>query len=257
MSNNAEQPARVVNIVVPVTVGQGLSNDEVRTYIASMMHSGEQAAIGQGSREYWEEDPDHPADDWRYAVTNGDTRQGYWEWVGAQKAEAAMEADLPEPKGAVAIGDVVEAVPPKAIIVADIETYASNWPVYKDGLADVDVFDFKEFREAFEAEGLENAEGVSPDLRELALKHGIPFGNAAEYLPEMMGLLKEGPMPCRAYDLWDLADDNGWTMAHQAAKYGHLPEQYFFGWNLRDNNGVSVREVADEFTRKNTPKMGM
>jgi len=31
---------------------------------------------------YWEGDhPDYPVTDWQYEVSNGDTRQGYWEWV--------------------------------------------------------------------------------------------------------------------------------------------------------------------------------
>ena len=32
---------------------------------------------------YWSE---HPlAEDWRYEVANGDTRQGFWEWLEAQE----------------------------------------------------------------------------------------------------------------------------------------------------------------------------
>lgn len=34
--------------------------------------------------DYWGEHPDHPLDDWRYEVQNGDTRMGYWEWVMAR-----------------------------------------------------------------------------------------------------------------------------------------------------------------------------
>ena len=33
---------------------------------------------------YWGEHPDHPVSDWRSEVDNGDTRQGYWEWVESQ-----------------------------------------------------------------------------------------------------------------------------------------------------------------------------
>jgi len=31
--------------------------------------------------EFQTESPDYPISDWRYDVTNGDTRLGYWEWV--------------------------------------------------------------------------------------------------------------------------------------------------------------------------------
>ena len=256
MSKNTDQPTRVVNIVVPVTAGQGMSNDEIRAYVANMVHAGEQAAIGQGSRGYWEEDPDHPAEDWRYAVTNGDTRHGYWEWVGAQKAEAAMEADLPEPKGSVAIGEVAEAVPPRVIIDANVENYSSSWGLYSDAPVAVDVFECHEFRASLEEAGPEGTDGVPAEMRDLALKHGIPFGSIDEYVGEMMELLKERKMPCPYYEHWGLSDEHGWTLAHQAAKYGHLPEAGIF-WNFKDNNGVTVREVANEYAKKNTPKMGM
>jgi hypothetical protein len=29
----------------------------------------------------WGEHPDYPVVDWQYEVANGDTRQGYWDWV--------------------------------------------------------------------------------------------------------------------------------------------------------------------------------
>ena len=34
----------------------------------------------------WGEFPEHPVDDWKYEVANGDTRLGYWTWV-ANKLE--------------------------------------------------------------------------------------------------------------------------------------------------------------------------
>ncbi|WP_285905165.1 hypothetical protein [Pseudodesulfovibrio pelocollis] len=35
----------------------------------------------------WEEHPDYTVSDWQYAVGNGDTRSGYWEWVANQTAQ--------------------------------------------------------------------------------------------------------------------------------------------------------------------------
>lgn len=29
----------------------------------------------------WGKHPDHTPTDWQYAVANGDTRSGYWDWV--------------------------------------------------------------------------------------------------------------------------------------------------------------------------------
>ena len=34
---------------------------------------------------HWDEDPDYPAEDWRYEVSNNDTRLGYHDWVTHQK----------------------------------------------------------------------------------------------------------------------------------------------------------------------------
>jgi hypothetical protein len=257
MSKNADQATRVVNIVVPAAAGYDMSEDQIRDYVASLVQAGEQAAIGQGSRGYWEEDPDHPAEDWRYAVANGDTRHGYWEWVGARKAEAAMEAELPEPKGPVAIGEVAEAVPPKVIIDANTDNYSSAWGLYADAPVAVDIFEYQEFRASLEEAGPEGTEGVSPELRDLALKHGIPFGPVDEYISEMMELLKEQEMPCPYYGHWVLADENGWTLAHQAAKYGHLPAIGFHEWSLKDKDGVTVRDVAKEVISKSALKPGM
>ena len=35
----------------------------------------------------WEEDPDHPVNDWQHQVANDDTRLGYWSWAAVQKDE--------------------------------------------------------------------------------------------------------------------------------------------------------------------------
>lgn len=32
---------------------------------------------------YWNEHPNHPVEDWKTEVSNGDTRLAYWEWVVA------------------------------------------------------------------------------------------------------------------------------------------------------------------------------
>ena len=55
----------------------------------------------------------------------------------------------------------------------------------------------------------------------------------------MLGKLPKG------FDGWDLADKEGWSLAHEAAKWGTLPEG-FFQWDLADKNGKTVRQVAEE-----------
>lgn len=34
---------------------------------------------------YWGESAEHPLCEWQALVANDETRQGYWEWVAAQK----------------------------------------------------------------------------------------------------------------------------------------------------------------------------
>jgi hypothetical protein len=48
--------------------------------------------------DYWTgEDPEHPLSDWKYAVENGDTRAGYWEWVqDARQCDSDLEGQQEE-----------------------------------------------------------------------------------------------------------------------------------------------------------------
>lgn len=39
---------------------------------------------------YWDEHPIFPSEDWQFEVGNGDTREGYWNWVYS-KVEASKE----------------------------------------------------------------------------------------------------------------------------------------------------------------------
>jgi len=50
----------------------------------------------EGHGGWWGEDPEWPAQDWRYEVACGDTRRGYWEWAFHKKNEVAEDADVEE-----------------------------------------------------------------------------------------------------------------------------------------------------------------
>lgn len=41
--------------------------------------------------EYWDEYPEFPSSDWKYEVSNGDTRLGYWDWAEVKIAEKEDE----------------------------------------------------------------------------------------------------------------------------------------------------------------------
>ena len=56
------------------------------------------------------------------------------------------------------------------------------------------------------------------------------------------GAAREGALP-PDFDGWDLADKDGWTVAHKAAIFGHLPPG-FDGWDLADKNGWTVAHAA-------------
>jgi hypothetical protein len=53
---------------------------------------------------------------------------------------------------------------------------------------------------------------------------------------------KWGRLPT-GFDRWDLADNDGWTVAHEAVQWGHLPEG-FDRWDLADNDGWTVAHAA-------------
>ena len=57
-----------------------------------------------------------------------------------------------------------------------------------------------------------------------------------------------GKLP-KDFDGWDLADTEGWSLAHEAAKWGTLPEG-FSQWDLADKYGRTVKQVADERAKK-------
>jgi hypothetical protein len=43
------------------------------------------AKVAIGKTSHWEDDPEFPAEDWKYEVANEDTRLGYREWVEHQR----------------------------------------------------------------------------------------------------------------------------------------------------------------------------
>jgi hypothetical protein len=66
-------------------------------------------------------------------------------------------------------------------------------------------------------------------------------------LEKYIEMAKQGTLP-PDFDQWELAGENGWTVAHSAAEYGHLPKA-FDRWNLAVCNGWTV---AHEAARKGT-----
>jgi hypothetical protein len=71
------------------------------------------------------------------------------------------------------------------------------------------------------------------NLWELADKNGWTVAHEAA---------KYGRLP-KGFDQWELTDKDGWTVAHAAARYGHLPET-FDRWELADKSGTTVAQVA-------------
>lgn len=132
--------------------------------------------------------------------------------------------------------------PPKAIILADNNFASCNWLRFSDSPVDIEVFDKENFRLNSDHDWPE-VYGVDKIFKHLAIQHGVPYGYMPEYLQEMMELLKEKPMPCTSYDFWDFADESGWTLAHQAALFDHLPED-FNQWDLQDSTGQTVADVV-------------
>jgi hypothetical protein len=54
--------------------------------------------------------------------------------------------------------------------------------------------------------------------------------------------LKAGPLPVD-FDAWDMADNTGWTVAHEAAANNRLPEGFSL-WSMEGGYGYSVAHAA-------------
>jgi hypothetical protein len=71
-----------------------------------------------------------------------------------------------------------------------------------------------------------------------------PYKEIIEFI-RIEGILSEG------FQNWAWADQSGRTVAHEAAKYGHLPPD-FDRWEFALPNGWTVAHVA--YTYKHLPK---
>jgi hypothetical protein len=64
---------------------------------------------------------------------------------------------------------------------------------------------------------------------------------------EYMRPASEGTLPVD-FSRWEIADSEGWTIAHVAATCGHLPAD-FDQWGLADKHGRSVAHAAARYGR--------
>ena len=56
------------------------------------------------------------------------------------------------------------------------------------------------------------------------------------------------------FSQWELADNNGWTIAHEAARVGKLPVKSFQNWTLADNKGWTVAHEIIKANKKISKK---
>jgi hypothetical protein len=74
-------------------------------------------------------------------------------------------------------------------------------------------------------------------------KHDVyPMTKQYSY-DEAKNLLLNGAVLPQDFDQWTLADEYGWTIAHEVAYRGCLPEN-FSQWDMADNNGWPVAHEA-------------
>lgn len=50
------------------------------------------------------------------------------------------------------------------------------------------------------------------------------------------------------FNQWGVVDKNGWAVAHQAAVWGNLPHD-FNQWDLKDRNDQTVKEVYEKYKK--------
>ena len=61
-------------------------------------------------------------------------------------------------------------------------------------------------------------------------------------LNKLFDQAREGTLPTD-FDRWEIADDIGWTVAHEAASQYHLPPD-FDRWGLADDTGWTIADVV-------------
>jgi hypothetical protein len=69
---------------------------------------------------YWCEHPNYPASDWRWAVDEGETRAGYWEWVVAQ---IALQDNAPDQEETTPAPLTAEGACPSIVQTMDDDRY--------------------------------------------------------------------------------------------------------------------------------------
>ena len=67
-------------------------------------------------------------------------------------------------------------------------------------------------------------------------------------LRELFNQARDGTLP-PDFDQWDIANNHGWTVAHEAAAAQHLPPD-FDRWELANEDGYTVLD-----THKNSQKV--
>lgn len=63
-----------------------------------------------------------------------------------------------------------------------------------------------------------------------------------EEILELFSKAENGTLPPDFQD-WDICDEDGWTIAHQAAFWGHLPDNSHC-LNLKDKQGNTVADIV-------------
>lgn len=76
------------------------------------------------------------------------------------------------------------------------------------------------------------------DAYKAAIKEAAPEGMrvSANFFAARYGLLPDN------FNEWGMADDSGWSVAHEAALYGHLPDG-FEHMDLADRRGTTVADA--------------
>jgi hypothetical protein len=99
------------------------------------------------------------------------------------------------------------------------------------------------FRETFPVK--KPQEPLKPETKEPSLRVLATLGDGTPV--EMFDQAIRGTLPADVD--WSIATPSGWTLAHEAARYGQLPPD-FDQWHLKDKDGLTVMRVLVGWMRE-------
>jgi len=121
----------VYEVSNPAYIFDFMDHENARRRQEVFMETGGNAAIDDffAKNGVWADYPDYPREDWKYEVANGDTNQGYWEWVKHQAETRAGDETSDGDRGAIDPCEPADWTPIMAYVHDDLDTVSARFDI--------------------------------------------------------------------------------------------------------------------------------